>query len=519
MKNFKQEFQTLLGFYKKKNFYKAELLSKRLINIYPENIVLYNILGLILNQQNKNDEAIECYEKGLKIDPKFSMIYNNLGSIYRSRNQLEKAESYFKKSIDLNNKLAEPLNNLGNLYKSMNNYEDAIKCYNKAISINPNFFAFHYNLAIAYKSIGQFSKAEKHLNDCLNLNKYFFTAHRNLSELIKYTNESKHLSILNELYNENKIDKKNKKELAFALGKAHDDIKNYSKSFNYYNEGNKLHRSTIKFSIKHEKQEFELIKKTFNKDLFTINQDTNNLKDEPIFIIGMPRSGTSLVEQIISTHSQVFGGDELNLIPDIIKNYFTDNESVLKLEMINEFKSQKLKDIGHEYLNNIKKISKNLNRTTDKLPINFKWIGLIKLIIPKAKIIHCVRNPKDTCTSIFKNFFTSSELSFAYDIDEIVEYYNLYYNLMSYWKDNLPNFIIDIRYENLINYPQKEIKNLIKDCNLVWEEKCLEFYKNTRPILTASDTQARKKIYKSSLDSWKRYEKNLKTSFDKLISQ
>jgi hypothetical protein len=164
----------------------------------------------------------------------------------------------------------------------------------------------------------------------------------------------------------------------------------------------------------------------------------------------------------------------------------------------------------------LKKISNNSERVTDKLPINFKWIGLIKLIIPDAKIVHCIRNSRDTCFSIFKNFFTSNELDFAYNIDETVEFYNLYNELIMHWKKILPNFIFDIKYENLINKKDFEIKNLLKACDLNWDDNCLKFYNNKRPILTASDTQARKQLYNTSINSWKKFEEKLEKPFLKL---
>ena len=516
MKNFKQEFQILLSLYKKKNFYEAELFCKKLVNLYSDNIFLYNILGLILHQQNKNDDAIQWYKKGLKLDPKFSMIYNNMGSAFRSAGNDEKAEIYFKKSISLNNKLPEAFNNLGNLYKSLNKYEESIICYKKAIETNPNFFAFHYNLAIAYKTIGQFNESKKYLKSCLQLNKNFFTAHRNLGDLIKYTKNDEHLILLKSIYEDKTINKKHKKDIAFALGKAHEDIKDFNNSFNYFNEGNGIYRSEIKFSIEKERKEFESIKKVFDKELFEKFTSNLNAKSSPIFILGMPRSGTTLVEQIISSHSDVFGGDELTFIPDIVKKYFINEDLNLQLEKINTFDSKKIQVLGNEYINQLKKISNNSERVTDKLPINFKWIGLIKLIIPDAKIVHCIRNSRDTCFSIFKNFFTSNELDFAYNIDETVEFYNLYNELIMHWKKILPNFIFDIKYENLINKKDSEIKNLLKACDLNWDDNCLKFYNNKRPILTASDTQARKQLYNTSINSWKKFEEKLEKPFLKL---
>jgi len=223
----------------------------------------------------------------------------------------------------------------------------------------------------------------------------------------------------------------------------------------------------------------------------------------------MPRSGTTLVEQILSSHQEVFGGDELNFMPNLIEKYFDNKAKKLFLEDIITINRNSLKSIGQEYINDLKNISNDSERITDKLPINFKWIGLIKLILPNSKIVHCVRNPKDNCISIFKNYFNNPQLNFAYNLEEISEFYNLYNDLMKYWKKTLPKFIINIKYEKIIQNPEQQIRNLLKSCNLSWNSNCLKFYDNKRAIKTASDTQARKKIYKSSIDSWKNYEKYL----------
>ena len=221
----------------------------------------------------------------------------------------------------------------------------------------------------------------------------------------------------------------------------------------------------------------------------------------PIFVIGMPRSSTTLVEQILSNHSKVYGAEEVEFIPNLAREKFDECD---------------LQKIGEEYVNKMKNISSNSDRTTDKLPANFLYVGFIKLILPRSKIIHCYRNSKDNCLSIFKNQFSSKKIKFAYDMNEIVSYYSLYENLMNYWKTTLPNFIYEIKYENLVLDTKNEIKNLLLNCDLDWSNNCLNFHNNNRPVKSASDTQIRSKIYNSSINSWKNYEKHLNKYFNKL---
>ena len=518
MENLQKKIQTLLNLYKSKNLSKAELLNKELIIAHPKVVILYNILGLILTDQNKIDKAIECYDQGIKIKPDYAMIYNNLGSIYQSKKEYTKAENYYKKSIELDNKIPEPQNNLGNLYLTLNNHRDAIVYFKNSINISPKFFVSHYNLGVIYKNMGKLKEAKKYLMEAVKLNPHFYTAHRTLSELTKYTINDEHFITLKKLYEDPKVNKTQKTELAFALGKASDDTGNFSKAFQYYNVGNRLRRKDIDFSLKIEEAKFASIKKIFNENLFNKFKQSGNLDSTPIFILGMPRSGTTLVEQILSSHPKVFGGDELYLLTDIIKKHFDNKAEGLFLNEIININKENFIIIGEEYVNNLKKISNNLERVTDKLPINFKWIGIIKLILPNSKIVHCVRDPRDNCLSIFKNYFVNKKLNFAYDLEEISEFYNLYTNLMVHWKSKLPKFIIDIKYEKIINNPEQQIRSLLKACNLNWNDKCLKFYNNKRAVKTASDTQVRKKIYKSSVDSWKNYEKYVKDFFQILPS-
>jgi len=516
MKNIDEIIKQLLNLYKKDKLQEAEILNKKLIKKYPKSVFFYNFYGLILSKKGKINKAIEIYNEGLEIKKDYAPLYDNLGTAYKNIGDYKKAEYHYKESIKLDENNPEPQNNLGNLYLLMNRDKEAVVFYNKAIINNPKFFISYYNLGNVYKNIGKFAEAKKCFIQAIKLNKFFYSAHRTLSNLIKYKEDDEHYKHMIQIYHDKSITGDDKTELLFALGKAAEEIGNYDKSFFFFSEANNLRKKNIHFSIDKEKKEFHEIKLTFNKILFNkVHQDLND-DETAIFILGMPRSGTTLVEQIISSHKNVFGADELPFLNNLVLKYINNPSKGLFLKDIKTFNLQKFSNIGNEYIKNLRQLTKSSKKITDKMPINFKWIGLIKLILPNSKIIHCIRNSHDNCFSIYKNYFANKELNYAYDLEDISTFYNLYNDLMNYWKSVLPDFIYDIKYEDLVQNPHKRIPELITQCDLVWDENCLKHYNNKRIIRTASDTQARKKIYKSSINSWKNYEKNLKKIFNKL---
>ena len=261
---------------------------------------------------------------------------------------------------------------------------------------------------------------------------------------------------------------------------------------------------------------FQSIKESFKEIKFNkISTDSVSSKNI-IFILGMPRSGTSLVEQIITSHSKVFGAGELSQLSKIIEGNLIDNKivstkKVLDLTKSDSFTAQLRKD----YYDYLKRFNFSENFITDKAPLNFRWIGLIKILFPNAIIIHCSRNPKDNCLSLYKNFFEGG-LNFSYNQKELATYYKLYLDLMNFWLNLFPDSIYEVNYERLINNPKDEINKMINFCGLNWEDDCMQFHNNKTPIKTMSTAQARKPIYKSSVNSFEKFSPFL-TDLNKLI--
>ena len=337
-----------------------------------------------------------------------------------------------------------------------------------------------------------------------------------ISQSKKYQAGDLHYEKMNLKINSLILNEEQKTNLFFALAKAEEDMDLIEKSFNNLDIANSIRRKSLNFNINNETTFFNQLKNIFTK-IDLSQKFINNIEERKIiFILGMPRSGTSLAEQIITSHSSVFGAGELPQLSRIVKTKLMINDNLSEESILNLVKNEDFANqLRIDYYNYLKRFNASEPFITDKAPLNFRWIGFIKILFPNSKIIHCSRNPKDNCLSIFKNFFEGG-MDFSHNQKELGTYYNLYLDLMNFWNEKFPNTIYDAKYEKIIEDPENEIKNMIKFCNLDWEEDCLQFYNNKTPIKTLSTAQARKPIYKSSKNSFEKFAPYL-SDLNKLI--
>ena len=469
---------------KAKSLLKKHRHERKILNGIP---VLYNIISLAYQGKLDYYNSIKIMEEALKLNPKNIYYLNNMGISQHKNKDFVKAEKYFEKALKINPNYINVLNNFGNLKKDLDKVDEAIKYYEKSVNINNNILITNYNLSSMYIQKGEYNKAIKHLKKTLEINPKFTTADRTLSLITKYEKNNKHFMAMKEKKNNLKFKDTELIELNFALGKAFEDLKDYKNAFIHIKEANDSKKKLINYNIQKDIDLFKNIKKDFESD-FKIENIYN--KKKIIFILGMPRSGTTLTEQIISSHKDVYGAGELMFLSDMINEDF--------------------------YI----KTNKNYNSKkclTDKAPLNFRWIGFINMIFPNSKIIHCKRNNLDNCWSIYKNNFDAG-LSFSFNLTDLGKFYNLYKDLISFWKSKYPEKIYDLKYENLINNQESETKKILEFCQLEWDPNCLKHYNNDRLIKTVSTVQARKPIYKTSIklsDSYSEYLNELKTILNK----
>ena len=509
--NLKEEKETILEYFRTGNYQEALNKGKQLLKKDLDDPNLYNIIGLAYLQLGDIDNSIINFENSLKLLPDTLSTINNIANAYKKKFDYAKAEAFYLLALKKGPNYLNNLVNFANFKMDINQVSECINIYKKVLTINSENHLIYFNLATAYKALGNFEETKTNAEKALKLKPDFTIADKLISSVTTYTNESKHfLKLKKDVINVN-IKSKSKFYLHFALAKAYFDNKQFTEFFNQMELGNKLKRESINYDSKKDLNLFKNIKLLFTNVNFKNLKNIKNTK-KLIFVLGMPRSGTSLVEQIISSHSKVFGAGEL---PFLLNSFLKKLHSLEDNKQNNFFSD--FEEISENYNTQTSILNSSDQITLDKSPLNFLLIGFIRILFPQSKVIHVKRGSKDTCFSCYKNLFDHG-LNFTYNKKELAFFYNSYDDLMQFWNRKLGNFIYTINYENLVNDSKNEIKKVLNFCNLEFEDKCLNFYKNKSPIKTLSALQARKEIYQDSIKSYKFFDSDLGDIFDNLKS-
>jgi len=490
---------------------------QNVVHIQPDHAAAYHSLGNIRLQQGNLPAAIASYQQAIRIAPNDAAVHNNLGVAWLKQGELTEAEKSFREAIRVTPDYTEACSNLGIALKDQGKLEQAEAALKQALGINPDDADSCNNLGNVLLSLGKLKEARNAYSRALQIRPDYSEAFRSLSKLKRYSEIDAETLRMKALFHSPDTSREKKMHLGFALGKIHEDIEDYEKAFEYIGQANHLFRSSYDYDIAEDKAFFDLVTNIFDKNFMHRHQDSGNNDETPIFIVGMPRSGTSLIEQILASHPQVYGAGELSYLKQIILHACGNAPGYDFLKNIETFRQDDFTNLGNEYIANIRKHSASAKFITDKLPHNFFYLGMINIILPRAKIIHCRRNPLDNCLSIFKNYFSDYQ-RYAYDLTELGEYFHLYQALMEHWHHILPkDRIYDIQYEALVAEQESQTKALLRHCGLAWDEHCLSFHKTDRAVRTASAAQVRQPVYQRSVHLWRRYEKHLEplvTRFD-----
>jgi len=471
----------------------------------------YN-LGVTIHELGQMDSAIKCYERALAIQHAYPNAHNNLGQILLESGQPDAAMSHFEWAVAYQPEFSEAHNNLGSSLLALHQVNTAVTHYEKAVAIKPDYQLAYNNLGIAYQRLGEIDKAFKSFERALAIKSDYAKAHHNLSSLKKYTKSDKQIVEMESLLSIKDLSQSDRIFICFALAKAYEDLGKQEELFKVLHEGNQLRRKELRYSIEKSENHNSIIKKLFSSSPKPLSNQASTIR--PIFIVGMLRSGTSVVEQIISSHHEVYGAGELKnltqIIIPILREHLTDDKKKLSKKTFLSIRKQ--------YLESLSRFNTSENVITDKWPLNFRSIGFILSAIPEAKIIHLKRDARATCWSIYKHYFSDTGNGWAYNFDDLAEFYKLYSEIMRYWHEMFPGKVYDISYEDLTTNQEDETRKLLEYCELEWDQNCLDFHKNKRAVDTASVLQVRQKMYQGSSEAWKEHEEYLQPLIKALSS-
>ena len=497
-----------------KKFDEVILDSEKLIRVHPSNSILHNFLGLALQAKGKHKESFKYFTKAIQLDKKDYAPKINLANSYMYLGDFENAELNFKKLI-----LEKPndfllIANFANFKKKIKDFKSAVELYEDAFK-KSNYQPFIMNdLAKIYLNIGQFEKSKKTYEEIIKKFPLSVDAHISLSRLINYSMDQKHLKAMIDIYKNSNLEEREKGMLAFGISKAFEDLNDFKMSFSYFKDANRLIDKNLKYNLSNEQKLFSSIKKTFESYKNSEIKEQQNDK-KIIFVCGLPRSGTTLVEQILSSHKEVIGIGEVEYLETAIQKFLIQDNKVLSQNLNN------VKEITNPlnyYLQQIEIFKYKENSIVDKTPHNFRWIGFIKNFFPNSKIVLCKRNLKDNFLSILKNYFASyKHMGWSFNPKNIITYFKMYSDLTNYWLKKYPESIYVLDYDKLVNDKESEIKLLLKKCDLPWDENCLSHHKNNKSTInTLSIIQARQPIYTSSSNLSDQYQAHLGDYFKEL---
>lgn len=475
------------------------------LSLQPDDVGTTIKLGNVYLAGQLFADAADLYERTLELLPDNAVLHRHLGAVLHRLGRTQKAIDSLRRAIELRPDYAKARIDLALVYRQLERTVEAMRQIQEAIHFMPDDVDAHISLALTLRQEGRMAYASRHLSQLLAIQPDCGAAYYHLS-MIRPPLDL--IPRIRRLLDDPTLPEDDAIHCHFALGNVLDAHTASDLAFDHYRQANTRKRRSLVYDPRDNTRVFEKLLETYSKDFFERKRGLGCDSDLPVFIVGLPRSGTTLVEQILSSHGSIHGAGELESFAGVnhaIAHRFRSEKpapdcmSLIDQETVDDFSTR--------YLDELRLRSPTAARVVDKLPGNFVRVGLIKTLFPNAYIVHCSRNPLDTCVSLYFHYFQA--LTCSFDLRELGQYYLDYRRLMDHWEALFPDGIFEVRYEELVNDPERITKGLVDYVDLPWDGRCLEFYKNTRAIMSPSNIQVRHPVYKVSVDRWKRYEKHL----------
>ena len=520
-------------------------LIGRAIEINAKMPRFHNNLGLAHATERRFDDAEASYRRALALDPDYVEAWHNLATALAESGRFEDAADGFERALALNPNYAPAHNNLANLHRDAGDYRAAVDGYRRALALDPDYADAHYNLSVALTALGELDAAEASCRAALALQPHRAEAHNNLGTILKFQGgleaakaayqraldlkpdlvaardslaefdgaDADTIDALTALEADSDLPVADAIRVRFALARHHADAGDHARAFHYYRAGNEMRAQEAgRHGRIFDRAAVDALADRsialFTPAFFGARARSGMPSERPVFIVGMPRSGTTLVEQILASHHEVFGAGELDAIEAIAHRLSSVVRAAAYPDSVADLDAATCRRLGDAYLARLATLDADTARVTDKMPANFRHLGLIALMLPGARIVLCRRNPLDVCLSCYiQNFTQGSE--FSNDLADIAAYYRAYRRLIDHWRRVLPVPMLDVRYEELIADQAAVSRRIVDFVGLEWDPACLEFHANRRAVQTSSVLQVRRPIYRDSIERWRVYEAEL----------
>lgn len=494
-----------------RNMAKAVQACSSLNKMYPDFADGWAVGGQVALTIGNLDKGLEFIDRALTLNPRGRGYWVTKAECLYDKQNLQQAVDCATRAIEVTPDDAQVLNRVGNFFSHRcQNHAEAKTHFERAVRLDPNNATFLYNLGAVQRFLGMTSEAEHSWNRALQITPDDYAIYLGRADLRGQTADNNHTEEMESVLNAGVSDWRDRTQLHYALTKEYEDLEEFELSFQHLKAGADLRRSHMKYDVADDIEVIDKIKDVF--DSAAMEPDASGCQcSEPIFIVGLPRSGTTLVERILGSHSEVFAAGELNNFAICLvkaAREISTEPGKSRLDLVSATAKVDFEALGQSYLDSTRDKTGHTPRFIDKLPLNFLYCGLIHKALPNAKIIHVRRHPLDSVYAVYKRMFKDA-YPMSYDLSDMARYYVAYSELMDHWKKVMPGVICDLQYENLVDQQTTETRRLLEYCELDWQDACLNFESNPEASTTASATQVRQPIYKSSVALWENYREQL----------
>jgi tetratricopeptide (TPR) repeat protein len=488
----------------------AERLYREIIRANPKNVDAIRLLGRVALSARRHNDAERLFHRAIRLAPDFTGAMADLARLFKEQNRFDEAIEWFEKVIEL-----EPANPqahfqlAGTLAPAALTYR-AIESYRKALELSPKFPGARLGLGHVLKTVGRQEEAIEAYRECIRLRPDNGESYWSLANLKTYRLSDGDIAEMEKRLDQDDLTHQSRVNFLFALAKAQEDRGQYERAWERYVAGNAAQRREEKYDPVGTEVVNDSIVEVFDRELLERNAGVGNPDPSPIFIVGLPRSGSTLIEQILASHSAVEGTSELPYVGRVATSLNRNRaDGVNYPEAIRELSAENFEALGQDYLDlAAMHRTEGAPRFIDKMPNNFPAVGFLHLVLPNAKIVDARRHPLDSCLGCFRQLFAKGQ-TFTYDLNDIGEYFLEYQRMMDHWDEVLPGRVLTVQYEELVSDVEPQVRRLLDYCELPFEENCLRFYETDRPVRTASSEQVRQPIHSRSVGFWRNYEDKL----------